>query len=66
MNKEQWIEKEVEAKAKVMELDAQNRATLRSVLSKEWDFEERREAREEQGHSHSAVGDWWGAREVSE
>jgi hypothetical protein len=51
MNKTAWIEKEVEAKAKTMKLDAQNKATLRSMLSKEYDELEREAVREDSHNS---------------
>lgn len=63
MNRNEYIEKEVAKKSQEMELDAHSRSTLRSMLGREYDQHERYEAREEEGHSHSAVGDWNGARE---
>jgi hypothetical protein len=52
MTREDWIEKEVVAKEKVMHLDAHNKATLRSVLGKEHDFWEREAVRIDNHNSH--------------
>jgi hypothetical protein len=41
MEREEWVEKEVAEKEKTMRLDAHNKNTLRSMLSKEYDFWER-------------------------
>lgn len=41
ISKSEYIEKEIEAKERVMTLDAHNKSTLRSVLSKEFDYWER-------------------------
>lgn len=54
---------EIEAKIKAYEervrfsLSAHNKATMRDIVRTEHRFEERREAKEEEGHSNSAVGD---------
>lgn len=47
MTREEWIEKEVAAKEKVMHLDVHNKATLRSMLGKEHDALEREMFRED-------------------
>jgi hypothetical protein len=47
MTREDWIEKEVAAKEEVMHLDAHNKATLRSVLGKEFDALEREAVRQD-------------------
>jgi hypothetical protein len=41
MTREEYIEKEVAAKEAVMHLDPQNKSTLRPMLGKEFDQEER-------------------------
>jgi hypothetical protein len=41
MTREEYIEREVAEKEKVMHLDAHNKSTLRSMLGKEFDQEER-------------------------
>jgi hypothetical protein len=51
MTKAEWIEKLVEAKGTTMKLDAQNKATLRSMLSKEYDELEREAVREDSHNS---------------
>lgn len=38
MTREEWIEKEVAEKEKVMFLNAHNKSVLRAILSKEYDF----------------------------
>jgi hypothetical protein len=52
MTREDWIEKEVVAKENVMHLDAHNKATLRSVLGKEFDALEREAVRIDNHNSH--------------
>lgn len=47
MNKQEWIEKEIHEKEKVVDLDAHNKSTLRSVLSKEHDWWEREAVRQD-------------------
>jgi hypothetical protein len=47
MTKAEWIEKQVEAKVTTMTLDAHNKTTLRSMLSKEYDGLEREAVRED-------------------
>jgi hypothetical protein len=51
MSKAEWIEKQVEAKGKSMRLDAQNKATLRSMLSRGYDELEREAVREDSHNS---------------
>jgi hypothetical protein len=55
MTKEEWIEKEVAEKEKAMALDAHNKNTLRSMLGKEHDFEERQAVRED-SHTEPVEG----------
>jgi hypothetical protein len=52
VTKEAWIEKEVMEQEKKMRLDARNKATLRSMKSKEWDFWEREAVRIDNHNSH--------------
>jgi hypothetical protein len=55
VTRDEWIEKEIAAKEKVMTLDAHNRSTLRSVLGREHDYWEA-EAIREDSHSHPVEG----------
>jgi len=55
MTREEWIEKEVAEKEKVMHLDAHNKNVLRSMLEKEHDYWEREAVRED-SNSHPVEG----------
>jgi hypothetical protein len=52
MGKQEWIEKEVEAKGASMRLDAHNKSVLRSMLAAEFDYWEAQNVRVDNNNSH--------------
>jgi len=60
MKTEDWIEEVIEKTEKDVyggDMPAHNKNRLRELLQKEAEYWERYEGREEDGHSHSTVGD---------